>query len=168
VCRDDAVGLEAGIHAGEPDEGAEQQAGRDEQDHADADLGGDEQVAQPPRSPAGGRARPVLVIDEKLARRFWGRTSPVGRRMYKQDGPDDLKAPGPKAHWFTVVGVVREIRMAGLVTADDRVGAYYSPLAQNPYRTVTLAVRSGLDPSALVPSIRAAVRSILSCRSSTS
>jgi predicted permease len=102
----------------------------------------------------------VLVIDEKLARRFWGRSSPVGRRMYKPDSADDLTAPGPKAHWFTVVGVVREIRMAGLVTADDRVGAYYSPLAQSPYRTITLAVRSGLQPSALVPSIRAAVRSI--------
>jgi predicted permease len=102
----------------------------------------------------------VIIVDEKLARRFWGRTSPIGRRLFRPDSPEDLTTPGPKARWFTVVGVVREIRMAGFVVADDRVGAYYTPFAQNPFRTMTLAIRTAGNPSDLVAAVRAAVRSI--------
>ena len=102
----------------------------------------------------------VIIVDEKLARRFWGRTSPIGRRLFKPDSPEDLTTPGPKARWFTVVGVVREIRMAGFVAADDRVGAYYTPFAQDPFRTMTLAIRTAGNPSDLVAAVRAAVRSI--------
>ena len=102
----------------------------------------------------------VIIVDEKLARRFWGRSSPIGRRLFKPDSPQDLTTPGPKARWFTVVGVVREIRMAGFVAADDRVGAYYTPFAQDPFRTMTLAIRASGSRSDLVAGVRAAVRSI--------
>jgi len=97
---------------------------------------------------------PVVIIDEKLARRFWGTASPVGRRMFKPDKPDDLVKPGPTAHWYTVVGVVSEIRISGFVTTDDRVGAYYFPIAQDPARGMALAVSASADPLALAPAIR--------------
>ena len=96
----------------------------------------------------------VVIVDKKLARRFWGETNPVGRRMFKPDNAKDLPTPGPKARWFTVVGVVAEVRISGFVAADDRVGAYYFPHAQETDRGVTLTLKSIGDPLALTPLVR--------------
>ena len=96
----------------------------------------------------------VVIVDEKLARRFWGTASPVGRRMFKPENPNDLTTPGPTARWFTVVGVVSEIRISGFVATDDRVGAYYFPMAQDPARAMALAVSASGDPLTLAPAIR--------------
>jgi predicted permease len=96
----------------------------------------------------------VIVVDEKLAKRFWGKASPVGRRMYKPDSAEDIVKPGPKAHWFTVIGVVPEIRISGFVATDERVGAYYFPQSQETTRRLTLVVKGETDPMALVPAIR--------------
>jgi putative ABC transport system permease protein len=96
----------------------------------------------------------VVIVDEKLARRFWGATNPVGRRMFQPDNPKDLTTPGPKARWLTVVGVVPEVRIAGFVAADDRVGGYYFPHAQETNRGVTLTVKGSGDPMALTPLVR--------------
>ena len=96
----------------------------------------------------------VIIVDERLARRFWPGQDPVGRRMFKPDNPKDLANPGPKARWFTVVGVVSEVRISGLIETDDRVGAYYFTAAQDPPRYLTLTVRAAGDPTALTPAIR--------------
>ncbi len=96
----------------------------------------------------------VVIVDEKLARRFWGATSPVGRRMFSPDNAKDLTKPGPKARWYTVVGVIPEVRIAGLVASDDRVGAYYFPHAQSVRRSVTLTIKGQGDPMALTPLVR--------------
>jgi predicted permease len=96
----------------------------------------------------------VVIVDEKLARRFWPGADPVGRRMYRPDSPEDLVKPGPKVTWLTVVGVVPDVRVAGLVSADDRPGAYYFPMAQDWRRTMTLAVKGVSDPTAFTPLIR--------------
>jgi predicted permease len=96
----------------------------------------------------------VVIIDQKLARRFWGDADPVGRRMFKPDRAEDIVNPGPTAQWFTVVGVVPEIRISGFVAADDRVGAYYFPYPQEPSRGMTLTVKASGDPLALTPLVR--------------
>ena len=38
----------------------------------------------------------VVVIDQKLARRFWGDVNPVGRRMFSPDNAQDILKPGPR------------------------------------------------------------------------
>jgi predicted permease len=96
----------------------------------------------------------VIIVDERLARRFWPGQDPVGRRMFKPESPEDFTKPGAKVRWFNVVGVVSEVRISGLVETDDRVGAYYFPAAQDAPRYLTLAVRTAGDPAALTPAIR--------------
>jgi predicted permease len=97
---------------------------------------------------------PVVIVDERLARRFWGTADPVGRRMYSPSSPEDLKKPGPNVRWSTVVGVVSEVKISGLVATEDRVGAYYFPFAQDVRRTLTLVARSEGDPAALASRLR--------------
>jgi putative ABC transport system permease protein len=105
------------------------------------------------------RAAKVLVIDERLAQRFWKGADPVGRRMWKPEDPGELaKGPGPKSHFFTVVGVVGNIRTTGL-TEKEPVGAYYFPFAQNVGRGMTIVARTAGDPSSIVGSIRQVVTS---------
>ena len=96
----------------------------------------------------------VVVIDQRLGRRFWGDRDPVGRRMFKPDRPEDMTNPGPNARWYTVVGVVSDIKISGLVETEQRIGAYYFPLSQEPRRNMTLTVRAAADAPALTPSIR--------------
>jgi putative ABC transport system permease protein len=48
---------------------------------------------------------PVLVVNQTLARRFWPNADPLGKR---------LRPATPRAPWFTVVGVVADMKQAGL------------------------------------------------------
>lgn len=96
----------------------------------------------------------VIIVDDRLARRFWGDADPVGRRMYSPGSPEDIVKPGPNAQWYTVVGVVGATRMASLASADDRPGTYYFPVRQAPIRNMTLVVRTSGDPLTIASSIR--------------
>lgn len=100
------------------------------------------------------RSPNVVIVDERLARRFWRDTNPLGRRMYSPGSAQDLTKPGPDSRWYTVVGVVSEIRMSGLVETDDRVGAYYFPLAQQPRHNLGLTIRADSSSTAITPAIR--------------
>jgi predicted permease len=106
------------------------------------------------------RSAKVIIVDERLARRFWKDQDPVGRRMWKPDSPEEFSTgPGPKSQYFTVVGVVGSVRITGL-TEKEPVGAYYFPIAQDVVRTMTLTVRTAGDPSIIVAPIREQVRAI--------
>ncbi len=77
-------------------------------------------------------APPAIIVDEQLARKFWPGQSPIGRLMYfPQDASAGLKPP-PREEWMTVVGVIENVRLDGLVDGPGfrTVGAYYLPLAQ--------------------------------------
>jgi predicted permease len=102
----------------------------------------------------------VVIVDERLARRFWNGQDPIGRRMWRPDSPDDLaKGPGAKTKFFTVVGVVGDVRVTGL-TEKEPVGMYYFPFDQNPGDRMTLVTRTAGDPSLLANAIRQQVQAI--------
>jgi ABC-type antimicrobial peptide transport system permease subunit len=81
--------------------------------------------------------------------------------MWKPDSAQDLTpaGPGPKAHWYTVVGVVGNIHLTGL-TEKEPVGAYYFAFNQEVERGMVIATRTAGDPSAIAGSIREQVRQI--------
>jgi predicted permease len=107
------------------------------------------------------RAPKVLIIDERLARRFWKDQDPIGRRMWKPDTPEELAQgrPGPKTPLYTIVGVVGNVRTTGL-TEKEPVGMYYFPFAQNVPRAMTLVTRTAGDPASLVNAIREQVATL--------
>jgi putative ABC transport system permease protein len=95
----------------------------------------------------------VAIINDALARRSWPGQDPVGRRFkfgaQESDGP-----------WFTVVGVVGNMRRQGL--EREALPQMFVSLAQNPAsRNVELFMRtSSDDPLTMIGNIRAAVRRV--------
>jgi predicted permease len=99
----------------------------------------------------------TIIVDQRLARKFWPDSSPIGKRMWQPQSPEDLVQPTEKARWYRVVGVVGSVKLRALVDPDERAGAYYFPWEQGPADDVTFAIRTAGDPSALVPALRRAV-----------
>ena len=97
----------------------------------------------------GSGAPLVAIVSETMARRFWGDRSPLAARLRQGDEPEGA--------WRTVIGVVGDIRNDD---ADQPPVPYlYMPLAQQPARAVTFALRTASNPAAYAAQIRAAVAS---------
>jgi predicted permease len=99
---------------------------------------------------------PVIIVDERLAEKFWKGQDPIGRRMYFPGSGSDFLAKPPQEQWMTVVGVVENVRLDGLVDGPGfrTVGAYYLPIGQTSSRTFTLAVRTHQEDTAIVSALR--------------
>jgi predicted permease len=103
----------------------------------------------------------VLVIDQRLARRFWPNSSPIGKRMWQPQSAETLAHPPEKdSDWLTVVGVVGSVKLHGLVNPDERVGAYYFPYAQNPRPAFAFAIRTASEPAGLIHAMREAITAL--------
>jgi predicted permease len=98
----------------------------------------------------------AIIVDERLANRFWPGQDPIGRHMYKPYDVKNVMAAPPRDQWYTVVGVVEDVRLAGLVDRIDfkRVGTYYFPLAQADARALGFAVCSAQDPASVTAAVR--------------
>ncbi|MGH9709669.1 MAG: ABC transporter permease, partial [Candidatus Acidiferrales bacterium] len=99
----------------------------------------------------GASAPPVVVINEAMARHFYGNQNPIGRRV----------RPGGQDPWRTIVGVVGDAKNGGL---DRPAGTeLYFPYQQSPgtgLRSIYVVLRTSGDPSALTRSARDAIRGI--------
>ena len=56
----------------------------------------------------------------------------------------------PVDQWLTVVGVIENVRLDGLVDSREfrTVGAYYVPMEQGGIRSVSLSIRTSQEPRA--------------------
>ncbi len=103
----------------------------------------------------------VIIVDDRLAKKFWPNADPIGRRMYLPDKPEDIAKPGPTVKWMQVVGVVGAVKLKGLIEGENaRAGAYYMPYAQNPTRGIGFAIRTAGDTSAALSSVRRALAGV--------
>ena len=96
----------------------------------------------------------AVIIDERLAKKFWPGDSPLGKRLYFPSNPEDLLAIPEDTVFLTVVGVVGDVKLKGLVDSEESVGAHYLPYEQAPRRGLTLAIKTASEPTALVGSVR--------------
>jgi putative ABC transport system permease protein len=94
----------------------------------------------------------VVVINESFARRFFPHESPLGKRM-KIGGPERPNNP-----WMEIVGVVGDVKYAGLDVAAEP--AHYEYYQQVPWSGTYIVVRSSLEPQPLASSVRQAVWSL--------
>jgi ABC-type antimicrobial peptide transport system permease subunit len=80
--------------------------------------------------------------------------------MYTPSNPQDPLAVTDKTVWYTVVGVVGEMKLRDLVEGDQRVGTYYFAMTQMPATTMTFAIKTTADPRSLVTSVRQTINQL--------
>jgi ABC-type antimicrobial peptide transport system permease subunit len=99
----------------------------------------------------------VVVIDEVLAQQAFPRQDPIGKPIWGLEFNDPA----------TIIGVVGHVRQFGLAGDDEAKirGQLYYPFAQVPDKLVrrwsqlmSVAIRSSVDPAAIMPRIREVVR----------
>ena len=94
----------------------------------------------------------VVVINETMARYFFGSKDPLGKKMSTDDDP---KAPLDRE----IIGVVKDAKYVRLSEAPRR--HFYAPMAQEPRLfDMTLQVRTAGDPEKIGDLVRAQVHDL--------
>lgn len=103
-------------------------------------------------SDSAGAAR-VAVVSEAFVRRFLPHEDPIGKRIGWGGDP-----ASKNFQWSTIVGVVGSTRLNGL---DDefRIEAY-QPMAQDPWPSMTLVIRTKVPPESLSGPLRRAISEV--------
>jgi hypothetical protein len=100
----------------------------------------------------------VMLIDESLAKRFWGDADPIGTRMYRPTYPDDLNRTDADTQFYTVVGIVPDVQLRDLAGKGARAfGSFYLPQAQWPERNNFVAIETRASSEAVMNAVRAEV-----------
>jgi predicted permease len=98
----------------------------------------------------GPDAPNVVVINQTMARTFWGNQSPIGRRI----------RPGG-TNWFTIVGVVGDVKNHGI---EKPIGTeFYLSLGQDftrGARSLHMIARSSVPPATVVNTLRRELRAL--------
>ena len=102
-------------------------------------------------------SRPVAIVNQTFARRFWPNQNPVGKEITLFP-PENLIQPGqlPSGYHIpriTVVGVVADVHYGGL--AQKVAPLVYAPFVQNDWTNgMSVAVRVDGDPATFVTAAR--------------
>ena len=108
-------------------------------------------------------AEPAVIINETMARMFWGDADAVGQRMAWGTGPTNR---GP---WMRVVGVAGNVKQGELNV--ETLPQVYVPwlqvsdgsLAENivgQMRSLKMAVRTEMEPAAIAATLRQQIRAL--------
>ncbi|MEO8025311.1 MAG: ABC transporter permease [Bryobacteraceae bacterium] len=90
----------------------------------------------------------VAIINETMAKRFWPKESPIGKR---------LKAY-PDLGWMEIVGVVGDLRPQGPQNAPPP--EFYMSTGQIAPERMSLAMRTTADPLTMISALRGELRSL--------
>lgn len=107
---------------------------------------------RPADAAAADRGVRNVLIDEDLARRLWNGADPIGRRFRLKDDDD--------APWYTVVGVVGDVKFMG---PDDRSGRYglIQPRPTSlPRYSLSILARTAGPPDRVLPALARAIHAV--------
>ena len=94
-------------------------------------------------------APPVAIVNEAMARRYWGTSDVVGRR-YGYDGVPDS--------WVEIIGVAADVKVTSLTESPQP--QLYRPWDQAGFPIASFLVRTSANPSDLTATIGRAVREL--------
>ena len=92
-------------------------------------------------------AKRVVLIDEKLAKKYWPNQDPIGRYI----GFDSPR-------WREVIGVVGHVRNVSL--SQEGLGQVYMPFTQMTDSTMYFVIHTQRDPASMLPEVRRHISSM--------
>jgi putative ABC transport system permease protein len=92
----------------------------------------------------GANTPKVAIINEAAAQKFWHSENPVGTRFQRQQ---------PNAPWITIVGIVADVRQAGL-DLPARPEIYFPYQQWDYFAPGYIAVRTSGDPMSVANAVR--------------
>ncbi|HEX6728795.1 MAG TPA: ABC transporter permease [Pyrinomonadaceae bacterium] len=99
---------------------------------------------------------PVVIVNEAFVRNFLRDGKVLGTRI-KVNQPARIWRDQDYS-WFEIVGVVRDVKSAGLKEGGEPT--YYLPAAQAPLVDMVLLVRTASEPTSIVSAVRQSVWAI--------
>lgn len=93
----------------------------------------------------------VVIVDEYMAAQLWPGQDPIGKRIHIVE----LQSKDP---WQTVVGVAGRVKQDSL-DSEPRI-AFYLSHTQFSTRALTVALRGGMDPAAMVSAVKNELRNL--------
>jgi predicted permease len=97
-------------------------------------------------------AKPVCLVDERLAESYWHGPTAIGKRI------SILETPTEPPQWATIVGVVRHVE--NTASGGPVLPGTYFPFTQRRVNGGVVVVRSRRDPTALTKAIRTVLHSL--------
>lgn len=98
---------------------------------------------------------PIVVINEAMAKTYFPNENPIGKKMQIGATPDNT------VPWMMIVGVVGNVKQS---LVADMPTEFYVPYRQAnevlPVRTMSVVLRTEVDPRALIPDLRATVHRV--------
>ena len=97
---------------------------------------------------------PVAIVNQSFARRFFPDGDVIGTQ-FRQRTSQNLES------WRTIVGVVPDLYMEGLMGRNQRhPSGYYIPVAQSDVRFLSIVVRGAARPDTLASAVREEVATL--------
>ena len=100
---------------------------------------------------------PAIVINDRLARRYFPEQDPLGQRILIQQIVPGKTELGPEIAW-EVVGVIADEKVNGL--NDERSAGVYVSNEQSPVYGMSLIVRAGVDHLTLQNAVTQAIHGV--------
>ena len=88
----------------------------------------------------------AAVINETLAKKYFAGEDPIGKRITFGD------PQSPEATWWTIVGIVGDVRQSSLAT--EPYSQVFRVYKQAPQRGMTVVVRTAGEPTSMVNTLR--------------
>ncbi len=96
-------------------------------------------------------ATDVIVINQAMARKYWPKEDPIGKRI-------KLDLTISQEPWFTIVGVVGDVRHWGL--DDQMYPQFFRPYTQAAWPVMTMVVRTASSPAMFTNPVKKALAEI--------
>lgn len=93
-------------------------------------------------------AQETVIVDEKLAERFWPNDDPLGKRLQR----------GGSGSWRTVVGVISDVKEYS--SEKEPPIAVYFPSEQYVARNMFLVIRTNRDPAGMTSAITREIQTL--------